>query len=104
MKTQESLIDHLWSTDTLAITSGKVAEISDQAGIYLILPDTENTSSIIPVIGRSYKEYDAKKAQTDFQNTLGVSIFKQKVTRGHINNAAKALVDIITSVCNRNAL
>ena len=99
----ESLIDHIWSTESFAITSGKVAGISDHSGIYAVLPDVEIPPRNIPVVGRSYKTYDKNKAQSDFTCTLNSSDFEHQIREKNVNIASKILNEVILSVCDSNA-
>ena len=99
----ESLIDHLWATETIKPSAGKAAGISDHAGIYAVLPDVEAVPKTKPIIGRSFKHYDATKAQADFVNSIQVTDFDLEIMNGNVNRASEILSGTIAEVCNRFA-
>ena len=101
--TSESLIDHLWTTDSMDITSGIVTGVSDHAGIYAILPEHLDTQKIAPKIGRSYKTYAAAKMQSDFQHNLENSDFEKEIQMENVENASHILTNAIRQACDRNA-
>ena len=99
----ESLLDHLWTTDSMETTSGVVSGISDHAGIYAIIPGRIDNSDPVPKTGRSYKLYNPEKTRADFQNILEMSSFEQEIENKNVDRASQTLSDAVLEACDNNA-
>ena len=99
----ESLIDHIWTSESTSISCGTLAGISDHAGVFAILPDKQPESKPKPIIGRSYRQYDPAKMQSDFVRELDNSSFEDDIRNRSVDKASIAISEAIRKACDVNA-